>query len=274
MAEDDGVPLSHGWFAFKADDGDEYYFNNETQETVWDLPEKVEDPRTKPKAEEVPKQSQPSIEAKKDAHKPIRHSDADEELEQRRISAKQKSERQIKVQEQAKKDQELKLVQQQRHLEQLKIEEAEEQAAHLDAPKIANPVSSSTPTPTPTQFSADMEMPTDEAVIEKMYQAVLENLMMPASTIQKLSETESKEKKWKMITMHGKQLADVSIQQLVNWNEKDQFMLDSLVQANKQLRPPSHDLMQKIRSSLRQPTKTWFQTFLQNNGGERASERV
>ena len=63
-------------------------------------------------------------------------------------------------------------------------------------------------TPDLPSFAAagDSDSRPDDAIIEKMYLKVLESLMMPAATILQLVDSQTIEKKWKMIGMHGKQV--------------------------------------------------------------------
>jgi len=53
-------PLPPGWEAFTADDGDEYYYNESTNETTWDRPE-VPKPPSAPAAPPAPAPPRPLL---------------------------------------------------------------------------------------------------------------------------------------------------------------------------------------------------------------------
>jgi len=108
-----------------------------------------------------------------------------------------------------------------------------------------------------SKTASDDSLPEPE-VIEKMYIKVLESLMMPTATIHKLVASESIPKKWQMITMHGKQMADTNIQQLMQWGEKDNQTIELLKATNRHFKIPSFEMTQSLKLALRQPTKMWF----------------
>ena len=67
-------------------------------------------------------------------------------------------------------------------------------------------------------------------------------------------------------SLRSLQLADVNVQQLMMFNEKDKQMMDLLKEFNRNLKAPSHEVVQNVKLALRQPTKQWFDGFVNSSG--------
>jgi len=281
-SEEDGRDVGNGWFAYLTEEGDEYYYNEELDQTLWELPGSEQEEDTLEveedglaQAEQGPRQSR----AQSDQLMRKQSSGVEKE-DVVRPSDPERTRRLTVDEVNSLHDGPLEPIVDEPEIEpEAEDESGATQQQQQKQPRVSSTINDprlsveSTKQPSTPDLptfaaagNADSENMPDAAVIEKMYVKVLESLMMPAATIQKLVEKESIEKKWEMIGMHGKQLADVNVQQLMMFNDKDKQMMEVLKETNGTMKVPGHDVVNSLKLALRQPTKVWFDGFVNSKG--------
>ena len=176
-----GVDCGNGWIKYVSEEGYDYYYNAETEETSWELPGAISPEVGEPwEGKDLGEQEQvPPAEGSAES------SSDDEDY----------------------------------------IIDGSAQSAtpgplvHGDADQRAASEVPPPPQGLQKQAASSVEMP-EAAVIEQQYVTALESLMMPTATIAKLVETETLERKWNVICMHGDQISDKSLQEQLQWNSK------------------------------------------------------
>ncbi|GMH66234.1 hypothetical protein TrLO_g4004 [Triparma laevis f. longispina] len=303
---EDGRDVGNGWFAYLTEEGDEYYYNEELDETLWELPPSISggSEQTSEQAETSTQETSPTHDEQHSQEEVFAEEEQESSQEVQRTRTASRPELLRKQSSNVDKDDVVRPTDPERS-RRLTVDEVNSMHAPTaslepiqDEPEteteVSPPQTKATPKPLPRLSStindprlslesikqpstpdlptfaaagnSDSENMPEDAVIEKMYVKVLESLMMPAATIQKLVEKETIEKKWKMIGMHGKQLADVNVQQLMMFNDKDKQMMDVLQSTNSTMKTPGHEVVNSLKLALRQPTKVWFDGFVNSKG--------
>ena len=108
---------------------------------------------------------------------------------------------------------------------------------------------------------SDSSMPNDDRVNE-MYVEVLDHLLTPPQIKEQLMASQTIEKKWKMVQMHGSVFDGSSAAAHGGWGNRENALLASIEKA----KTPDISQLNKLRISLQSANKEFMDSFL-NSGG-------